>query len=29
MTDDGEHLAAEIAQFVQHVHDMAELFASQ
>jgi hypothetical protein len=29
MTDDDEHLAAEIAQFVQHVHDIADLLAER
>jgi hypothetical protein len=28
MTDD-EHLAVEVAQFVQHVHDIADLFAER
>jgi hypothetical protein len=29
MTDDDEHLAVEIAQFVQHVHDIADLLAER
>ena len=29
MTDDDEHLAVEIAQFVQHVHDTADLLAER
>ena len=29
MTDDGEHLAVEIAQFVKHVHDIADLLAER
>ena len=29
MTDDDEHLAVEIAQFVQHVHDMGDLLAER
>ena len=29
MTDDQEHLAVEIAQFLQHVHDIADLLAER
>jgi hypothetical protein len=29
MTDDDEHLAAEVAQFLQHVHDIADLLAER
>ena len=29
MTDDNEHLAAEVAQFLQHIHDIADLLAER
>jgi len=29
VTDDQEHLAVEIAQFLQHVHDIADLLAER
>ena len=29
MTDDQEHLAVEITQFLQHVHDIADLLAER
>src|SRR5205085_5040105 len=29
MTDDHEHLAAEVAHFLQHVHDIADLLAAR
>src|SRR5205085_8304953 len=29
MTDDHEHLVAEVAQFLQHVHDIADLLATR
>ena len=29
MTDDDEHLAVEVAQFLQHVHDIADLLAER
>ena len=29
MTDDDEHLAVEVAQFLQHVHDITDLLAER